>query len=174
MANQRAVKSTDDTRALDIIEEKQQPTRELEATTLVNVMNNTHGLLIYKSEYTGKGFQLAGYGKMRKIQLQDLENLYSEQPTIIDQGWLVVLDNDVVDYLYLNDLYEGIITPKEVDKFLTLSEAEIIDRLDNAPRGMIESLALVIKQKISAGDKYFGQVSKIRFFEDILKVKFEV
>jgi hypothetical protein len=173
------VEATDE---IEVVEFKSEPVKEepkkskrtLEPTTLVTVMSNVVGGLNCHSLYTGKGFRIDGYGKLKRIQLQDLENLYSEQPALIEQGMLVILDQDVVEHLYLQELYESIVTPKELDRFLQLSEDEITERLENAPFGIKHTLAKVIKQKIQNGDSSLKSISRVKFFEQILGVNFDL
>jgi hypothetical protein len=162
---------------IDIVEEKKtikKQKRELEPTTMVRCMNNTVGGLTYRSIYGGKGFRVEGYGKQIRLQLQDLEGLYNEQPTIIMDGWLYVLDQDVVEALYLDDLYENLVSPTDVDRFINLPEDEIREKLENAPNGMKTTMFKVIQERIKKGDQEFNQVSRIRFFEDVLGAKFDV
>lgn len=149
------------------------PKRELLPNTLVTVMSNVVGGLNCFSNYSGRGFYIESYGKMKRVQLQDIENIYSEQPIIIEQGWLAILDQDVIDHLYLNELYEGIITPKQIDHFLSLTEDEIRERIEIAPEGMKNTIAKLIKQKIQDGDSDFKSISRVKFFEEILDVKFD-
>jgi hypothetical protein len=150
------------------------PQRELEPTTMVKCMNNTVGGLTFRSMYGGKGFRVEGYGKQTRIQLQDLESLYNEQPTIITEGWLYILDHDVVEYMYLNDLYENLISPKDVDRFISLPETEIREKLENAPISMKNTMFKVIQQRIKKGDQQLSHISRIRFFEEVLGGKFQV
>jgi hypothetical protein len=154
------------------VEEK--PQRELEPNTMVRCMNNTTGGLTYRSMYGGKGFRIEGYGKQTRLQLQDLEALYNEQPTIITEGWLYVLDHDVVEYMYLSDLYENLISPKDVENFINLPEDEIREKLENAPTSMKNTIFKVIQDRIKKGDQQLSHISRIRFFEDVLGGKFDV
>lgn len=158
----------------EVKKEVKKQKRELEPTTMVRCMNNTVGGLTYRSMYGGKGFRVEGYGKQIRLQLQDLEGLYNEQPTIISDGWLYILDQDVVEALYLNDLYENLISPTDVDRFIRQPEEEIREKLQNAPNGMKTTMFKVIQERIKKGDQEFNQISRIRFFEDVLGAKFEV
>jgi hypothetical protein len=150
------------------------PERELLPTTMIRCMNNTIGGLTFRSQYGGKGFRVEGYGKQTRLQLQDLEALYNEQPSIITEGWLYVLDHDVVEYMYLSDLYENLISPKDVDKFINLPEDEIREKLENAPISMKNTIFKVIQGRINKGDQQLSHISRIRFFEDVLGGKFDV
>lgn len=148
--------------------------RKLEPTTMVRCMNNTVGGLTYRSMYGGKGFRVEGYGKMFRLQLQDLEGLYNEQPTFITEGWIYILDHDVVESLYLTDLYENLISPTDVDRFISLSEKDIREKLDGAPINMKNTIFKVIQERIKKGDKQLSHISRIRFFEEVLGGKFDV
>lgn len=168
----------ENTEEVDVIETKKPITRknkrELEPTTMIHCMNNTMGGLTYRSMYGGKGFRVEGYGKQKRIQLQDLETLYSEQPIIIEEGWLYILDHDVIEYLYLTDLYENLISPKDVDRFINLPEDEIREKLENAPVSMKNTIFKVVQDRIKKGDKDLNYAPRIRFFEEVLGGKFEV
>lgn len=148
--------------------------RVLEPTTLIMCMNNTVGGLTYRSVYGGKGFRVEGYGKQLRLQLQDLENLYNEQPTFITEGWIYILDQDAVESMYLTDLYENLVSPKDVDRFINLPEDEIREKLENAPLSMKTTIFKVIQDRIKKGDQQVSHISRIRFFEDVLGGKFEV
>lgn len=154
--------------------EKKVEVRELSPTTQVLCMNNTVGGLSYRPQFGGRGFRTEGYGKHVRIQLQDLENLYNEAPKIIDDGWLFILDNDVVEHLYLNNLYEKLISPKEVNKFINLPEEDVKAKLENAPHSMKATMYNVLKKKIQDGDQDLNYLPRRRFFEEVLGAKFDV
>jgi hypothetical protein len=177
MANTKKKVEEQVTETVEFVEEKKavkKQKRELEPTTMVRCMNNTVGGLTYRSVYGGKGFRVEGYGKQIRLQLQDLEGLYNEQPTIITDGWLYILDQDVIEALYLDDLYENLVSPTDVDRFINLPEDDIREKLENAPNGMKTTMFKVIQERIKKGDQEFNQVSRIRFFEDVLGAKFDV
>jgi hypothetical protein len=157
-----------------VVKEEVVVKRTLEPTTNVICMNNTVGGLTYRPMYGGKGFRVEGYGKQFRIQLQDLEGLYNEQPTFITEGWLYILEHDIVESLYLEDLYESLVSPKDVDRFINLPEDDIREKLEHAPKGMKDTIFKVIQQRITKGDQQLSHISRIRFFEDVLGGKFNV
>lgn len=154
-------------------ESKKEP-RELLPTTMVSCMNNLTGGISYRPQFGGRGFRAEGYGKRIRIQLQDLENLYNEAPRTIDEGWIYILDEDVIEHMYLSDLYENLVSPRDVDNFIKLSEDEIRERLENAPRSMKVTMYNVLKKKIKDGDQELQYVPRQRFFEEVLGAKFNV
>jgi hypothetical protein len=155
-------------------DEKKVEVRELSPTTQVLCMNNTVGGLSYRPQFGGRGFRTEGYGKHLRIQLQDLENLYNEAPRIIDEGWLYILDHDVVEHMYLNNIYENLVSPKDVDKFINLPEEDIKAKLENAPHSMKATMFNVLKKKIQDGDQKLNYLPTRRFFEEILGAQFDV
>jgi len=150
---------------------KQQKKGQIDFSDSCLIMSNVIGTLVIVDSTTGRKWEISEYGKTRPMMIGDIMNINADQPAIFEQGWAIILDEDIVEYLGYSELYKSIIKPKDMDNFLKLPENEIKDILRNAPNGMKQTIAKVVKEKIANKDPNFDSYAKIKFFEDNLKIK---
>jgi len=137
----------------------------------VDVLNNTTNTLVFINSRTTGEWTLDGYGTRDVMQVSDLITMKSNQSKILLEGWMVIDDEDVVNYLRLGELYKTLIRPDNIDDFFKLSEAKMSEIVSKQPKGTKDLLAQMAKIKIDNGE--FDSITKQRFLENLLGIKFD-
>lgn len=147
--------------------------RVIDGNTPVDVMNNTTGKLVFVNNRTQAEWNLDGYGAIDEMLVSDLKNMRSSSAKLLLEGYLIILDDDVIDYLRLNSIYSNILKPEDVDNFFKQSDVKMREILEKCPRGMAELLFDKAKAKIQNNDPDMDYNSKKRVFEEVFKIKFD-
>ena len=87
---------------------------------LVPIMNVTNGKLIYQSKKSGSEFQFEQYGDIEYIELYELLTMRSSQRKFLDEPYIIVLDDEVADYLGLSNVYKKLTHATEIDRIFKL------------------------------------------------------
>ena len=173
MATKHSTRTTAKSTEQEVVKESMQETvqpkkRQLSRDDLITVMNNTAGTFIYQSRRTGREWLFTEYGQTDEIELGELITINNSHPRILKEPWLLVLDEDAIEYLGLKRLYENVLNPEELDRFFSMSVDKMEQLLDKMPRGMKELIVGIAREKIKTGE--FDSMAKIRLIEDKLKV----
>jgi hypothetical protein len=107
------------------------------------------------------------------MTVSDLKNMRSSSASLLLEGYLIILDEDIVDHLRLQNVYENILKPEDVDNFFKQNDVKMRDILEKCPKGMKELLFMKAKEKVKSGHPDMDYNSKKRVFEDIFNVKFD-
>lgn len=162
----------------EVILEKEQikvevPKRQIDGNTPVLVMNNTTGFVSFVNKRTQAEFLIEGYGVFEEMLVSDLINMRSSAPNLLNHGYLLILDDDVVGYLRLQKVYENILKPEDIDHFFKQNDVKMRNILDKCPRGMKELLFDKAKEMVQSNHPDMDYNSKKRVFEDVFNIKFE-
>ncbi|HBN04396.1 MAG TPA: hypothetical protein DD434_01215, partial [Bacteroidales bacterium] len=92
-------------------------------------MNNTSGNLFYRCPKTNSVFDLYEYGDTDYITVDQLLAMNNSNRKILKELWIILLDvitegveiEDVWTYLGVDNLYNDIIKPEDVDGFIKKS-----------------------------------------------------
>jgi hypothetical protein len=147
--------------------------RKIDGNTPVLVMNNTTGFVSFVNKRTQAEFLIEGYGNFEEMLVSDLINMRSSSPALLNQGYLIILDDDVIKYLRLEKVYENILKPEDIDEFFKQNDVKMREILEKSPRGMKELLFDKAKEMVEQGHPDMDYNSKKRVFEDLFNVKFD-
>lgn len=97
--------------------------------TEVVFMNNTSGNLFYKCPKTHSIYDLYEYGDTDYITVEQLLAMNNSSRKMLKDLWIILLDvtnkdidiEDVWKYLGLDNLYNDVVKPEDVDGFITKS-----------------------------------------------------
>jgi len=89
--------------------EPEKPKRKVKLDDVVSVMNTTTGKVLYRSKKTGAEWVLTEYGDTDQIEVSELVTMKNAHPRYLKEPWLLILDDDVVDYLGLSKLYNNVL-----------------------------------------------------------------
>lgn len=142
--------------------------RKLNRDDSILVMNNTAGTLIYKSNRSGQEWYFTEYGQTDTIELGELITMNNAHGKFLKEPWLIVLDDDAVEYLGLKRFYDNIFEFDNIDSFFEMPETKMEELLNKMPNGMKELIVGLSRRKIAEGT--FDSMSKIRLIEQKLKV----
>lgn len=151
------------------------PTRkkreELDRNMLVEVMNNTNGTYVHTSRRSGQSWVFDGYGARDEMELQELLSIRAASAGVLNEPILLILDDEVVEYLGLGGLYEDILNDREVDLFFKLRPSEMEDILEKAPEGMKKLLCQKALEKVGNGE--LDSVARRRVFENVFGIELD-
>jgi hypothetical protein len=145
---------------------------ELDRNMLVTVMNNTHGIFTYTSKKTGATWRLEGYGTTDEMELGELHSMKASAGRILNEPWLIVLDDDVVDYLGLTSVYKNVMRPEEVERFFNLSTEKMEEILKKAPSGVKTLIVAKAQDMITKGE--LDSMAKKALLEKMFNLDLEV
>lgn len=166
-ANNKTVAKDVDTQDTVDLKEVKSEKRKLQRDDLIPVMNYTTGLLVYESR-NGRGWRFEGYGDTDEIELAELITMKNSQPRILNEPWLLILDDDAVEYLGLKNLYKNIIKPQDLEKVFSLPENKIKEIIEKVPKSVKQLVAEKAKQMVE--QKKLTNVVIIQLLEELLNV----
>jgi hypothetical protein len=141
----------------------------LDKQMLVPIMNVTNGTLIYQSRKSGSEFQFDRYGDIEYIELYELLTMRSSQRKFLDEPMIIVLDDEVADYLGLTRLYKKLTHATEIDRVFNMPLDQFKDIVESTPKGLAHLIISKAKEKIDSGE--LDSVQKIQVLEEIYKVQ---
>lgn len=135
--------------------------KEVDLKMLVSCRNVTSGSLIYVSKKTGLEVNWSKLDDEEYIDVGELLTMKNGQPRFLTEPWIMVDDDDVVDYLGLRDMYDNIILKDELESFFRLSPDEIEAKLKIAPQGTRTLIAEQARIMIENDQLWDNRVIKI-------------
>jgi hypothetical protein len=155
----------------EVVEVEEKPVkkkRTIERDEVVACRNLTSGKLIYISKKTGLETVWSVYGDEEYLEVGELLTMRSSQPKFLKNPWLIIDDEDVVEYLGLKSIYDSILPVDELDNFFNCSVNEARDILPKLPKGLRDLLAEKARQGIQDGN--LNNLQLIRLLEQELKL----
>lgn len=125
--------------------------RKLTPHTIVTVRNGFAGVLVYRSRHTGEKFKWEGYGSEQYMELQELRNAKGSSKAFFENGWFLIDDEDVIEYLGLQSVYKNALKYDDIDALFSLKPDEIEAKIKAAPAGQKVSIAHRARQLIADG-----------------------
>lgn len=125
--------------------------RRLTPHTIVTVRNGYAGSLIYRSRHTGERFKWAYYGAEQDMELQELRNAKGSNKSFFENGWFMIDDEDVIEYLGLQSVYKNALNCEDIDALFDMKPDEIEEKINRAPVGQKMSIAHRARQLIEDG-----------------------
>lgn len=180
MAKKKSEKAKDVVKEVveEVVTEKEQSKPEskkrktVDKSMTVEIMNNTSGQVHYASKKSGAEWHFLEYGAIDEIEVGELVAMKNAHPRYLKEPWLLILDDDVVEFLGLANIYENVLTPDELEAFFKLPPHKVEDILSKMPSGMKE--AVLDRAKAKYEDRSLENVNVIRAIEDALKVEIMV
>lgn len=156
----------------EVKQEVKQERVKLDDHLEVRVANNINGVLVYKSPRTQQDWVFQSYGDEDIMELHELRTMKSNHPAFFRNGWIRILDEEVIKYLRLERFYDNVITPEELDELFDLSVEEIQEILDKANENAKSLIVGKAKEKYQHGE--LTNVHVIKLIEDKFKIKLDV
>lgn len=161
---------------VEVVDKGTKPQRtkkvEIDRNELVPCRNVTDGQLIYKSRKTGLTTIWMNYGDTEYLDVGELLTMKASQPRFLNEVWLVIDDDDVVEFLGLKHIYKNLVDIDDIDSFFKKSPAEIEQALTKLPKGLKDTIATRAKKLIESGDLYDNR--KISILEEKLNVGLKI
>lgn len=142
--------------------------KHLDPDRLVPVMSIFDGVLSYGSEQYRRHWVFRKLGQKDKIPLGEIQTAMNVSPSVFARPHLVILDEEVVKYLGLEDVYKFIDNEKQLMDIFNLSMEEFKEIVENAPDGLKEMIVSRAIKEYDSGELY--DMRKIRLIEDTYDV----
>jgi hypothetical protein len=155
---------------IDNKEDKVIKKRKINKDEVVECKNITNGTLVYISKKTGAEYVMEGYGATENFEVGELITMKASYGKILTEPWMIILDDDIVDYLGLRHIYDKIVVPLDkIDSFFDKSVTQMKKALQSAPNGIKSLIASRARTLIS--EEKLDSISKIKLIEQILNVE---
>lgn len=139
----------------------------------ITVINNTSGLLFYRSPRTMDEWEWAEYGDEHEMKVSEIKSMKAQNRRFLDEQWIIPheKDYDVIPYLKLEKFYKNIVTPEQIDSILEGSAEEVKTALQNASANVKDLIFNKAKEKFQA--KELTDVHVIDTIETTLGVEID-
>jgi len=144
----------------------------LDKNELIPVMNITNGPLLYKSLKTGMSVKFEQYGDVEYLEVGELLTMRSSQKRYLEEPWMLIMDEEIVNYLGLDKLYKKLISPQNVDKIFTFDQPTFQEIIENAPMGYNQLIISRAKQRLKDGS--LDSLAKIKILEEKFNIQLVV
>lgn len=141
----------------------------LDKNILVPIMNVTNGKLIYQSRKTGSEYQFERYGDVEYMELYELLTMRSSQRKFLDEPFLIVLDDEVSEYLGLSKLYKELTHATQIDGIFKMPLEQFNEIIQSTPKGLAHLIVSKAKEKMKS--KELDSVQKVQTIEKVFNVK---
>ena len=133
--------------ALDVVA-KPTKKKDIDRFEPIPVMNVTNGQLVYISKKTGAEWIWSEYGDVEYLEFQEILTMKSGQRRFFDEPFLIILDEDAVEYVGLTKMYEKLVDLQSLDKVITLDQASFEKVMETSPKGIKLTIIQMIKEKL--------------------------
>ena len=103
------------------------------------------------------------------MEVSELVTMKNAHPRYLIEPWLIVLYEDVLDFLGMSKEYENVLTPDEFDRFYDLDADKVKELLPGMPKGMKEAVVDQARIRIQQGT--LNNLSVIKAIEEVLKTE---
>jgi len=141
---------------------------QIDRNELVPCRNATDGQLIYKSKKTSEIVTWSDYGDVEFIEVGELLTMKASQPKFLTDVWLVIDDEEVVEYLNLQEVYKNLADIDDIESLFAKSPTELREITVKLPKGLKETVATKARKMIESGDLY--DTRKINVLEQTLNI----
>lgn len=151
------------------LEPKIKRKESLDKQMLVPIMNVTNGKLIYQSKRSGSEFQFEKYGDIEYIEVYELLTMRSSQRRFLDEPYVIVLDDEVAEYLGLSNNYKKLTHATEISRIFDLPLERYKEVVQSAPKGLAHLIVSTAKEKLANGE--LDSVQKVQALEEVYNVE---
>lgn len=124
------------------------------------------GVVTYKSKTTGMTFRWYEKGAQEILTIAELLSMDSQSKSFLHSPWLMIEDEEVVEALGLEEVYNSISKVEDVDSFINLPLEEQKDIYNKLSDTFKFELFNQIAQKVESEE--IDSISKIRQLEEVL------
>jgi hypothetical protein len=145
--------------------------KELKDDDLVVVFNYFNGTLNLKSKEPEiyEQYVLTGFLDKTEVTFRFLKSLARQRSKVLKLPRIYISDENVVEQLKLEKIYEDILDPKDLSEVFSLSTAKIIEIIDNADSNLKTILRDLANSQIKSGK--LAHIGKMRVLAEKLGVK---
>lgn len=151
--------------------------KKLTKDTIVKVISNITGKLIYVSPNGMISFEIGDYGDYEYVELGTLLAIRNANRRFFEENWIIVDDGDdytaseVYSFLRVDDYYKNVFSPENIDKLFNLEPNEIEKIISNYSNSLKQTIYIVAKEKYKNGELQY--VPKIKAIEKAVELKLD-
>ncbi len=157
-------KSLQEKETTEVVDKKPKRKVDIDRFEQIPVMNTTNGTLIYKSRKTGATYIWSDYGSIEYLEFQELISMRSGDKAFLNEPYVIVLDDDAVDYLGLTKMYETLNKLENIEDIFSLRLEEFKDVIEKAPKGLIHTIVTKARQMHQEGT--LDSISKVKYLNE--------
>jgi hypothetical protein len=119
------------------------------------------------TERNGRGriYSFREYGEVKNIRYNDLADIIEIHRNFLEDGFFVILDNDIIDMHGLEEAYGKILTEENIDGILNDNYSDAIKLFETANKRQQENIAAMFVKKImdneSVNLNFVDQISRV-------------
>lgn len=151
---------------------KRVQTIDIEPNELIAVRSVTKGLLIYVSSRTGQTVRWSDFGSVEYVEFGELVTMRSANPKFINEPYIAIDDEEVVEKLGLKDLYDSMIDVDNIEDFFSNSLDRMKELIEQMPKGNKKLIGDTAHEMIKDGKLY--DIRKIKLLEEELGIGLQI
>lgn len=146
-------------------------TQKFNDDDLITVMAGINGSLEHHSPVGNGIYKFNGFGQKQQMPYKELKAMNNLTRGTLEEGWILILNPDIIKDFGLEDEYSKFLTPNKIDKILAMNAKDLKETIKNLPRSMKTTLIDTAKSRYNAG--LFDSASSIKVFEEVYDISFE-
>ena len=150
-----------------IVEEKS----KFKDDDLIMVMAGINGRLLHTSQAGNGVFEFRGFGQKNKMPYKELKSMYNLAREALTDGWIIILNKDLIKEFNLESAYTHFLTPARVKQILEMRTDDIREVIQSLPNEMRTTLFDEAKRRYNTGELDSSFI--IKTFEDEYDISFE-
>lgn len=144
--------------------------KQLDKSEEVACRSVVNGSLLYISRRSHETIEWDGYGDIHYATVEELLTMKSTQGKFLTDPWLIIEDDEVIDFLGLRAIYEKIIPIDDIESFLLYSQlSELEVALTKAPKGIRELVIDKARELVSNETLY--DIRIMRLLDKVLNIE---
>lgn len=168
-ATTTASKATPKEETVAKTQEVKEEKREITPETQVEVFNNTHGKLVYTARKGNGYLYLENFMDSDVLTVEELQVMKNGHRKMINDGWIYIDDEDVLDYLRLSNVKNSVKNPQVLEEMVDSGNPNtIIDTFEKLGTNSKGALYKIIKRKYLGNE--FSNAYVIKIIEEDLGI----
>lgn len=146
--------------------------RRIDNDETVTIMNVSSGQVFYTSKKSGLSFEMLEYGDVIDLDFGELKYMRASHPRYLTYPMIAIVGEnaeDVVEQLGLQNVYETMIFPEDLDYVLNeMNIDEFKEVFNKATEGMKILIISTVRKRVEEGT--FDSFSKIQAIEELMGI----
>ena len=135
------------------------------------VMNGLDGVLIHRSQSTGRVWRFKEFGQTDKIPYSELLRIRNNNPKVFDQGWIIILNQQLQEEFGLTEKYKNILTPQNIEEVFKKDLEDLKAFVKGLPAGM--KITFVNKAKELYNKGKLDSIQVVNFIQEEFDISLE-
>jgi hypothetical protein len=159
------------------VKEKQNTTvkmrKDIPLNTMVACRNACKNRLVYISRRQ-MGYEVTweNFGSTEWLELSELISLKNSYPRFFKDGWLIIEDPEIIEYLGIEKYYENIINIDDFESIFSVDPKELEEKLTELPSGFRDTVIEKARELIA--EKKLDSMSRIEVIEKVFNVDLRI